>query len=58
MIKPKLQLESVAASDNTSLTTHEIFEVHNITLKEAIELVRSLATASQMPPQSESDRSK
>jgi hypothetical protein len=58
MTKPRLQLESVTLIHNPYLAEGEIVEVHNVTLKEAIELVRSLAIASPRSPQSESDHSK
>jgi hypothetical protein len=57
MNKPELQSERPSVAASTPIATSVIFEVRNITMKEAIQLVRSLATASRSPQQTESDHS-
>jgi hypothetical protein len=58
MTKPRLQLESVTPIHNPYVAEGEIVEIRNITLKEAVQMVRLLATGSSQSPQSESDHSK
>jgi hypothetical protein len=53
MTKTKLQLEDIAPPQDAKSAAPEIVEIRNITLKQAIELVRALATASPTPPQTE-----
>jgi hypothetical protein len=57
MTKPQLQPERITAADSARPPAGEILEIRNVTLKQAIQLVRSLATASPQAQQTESDRS-
>lgn len=56
MTKTKLQLEAAPASNDPNPAPATIFELHNLTLKQALQLVRSLATVSPSAPQTESPR--
>ena len=58
MTKTKLQLADLTTSQDSRPAAPEIFEVHNLTIKQALQLVRSLAIASQQAHQTESPRSK
>jgi hypothetical protein len=58
MPKAKLHPEKNTAARTPKPAARKIVETHNVSLKEAIQLVRSLATASPQPQRSESDRSK
>ena len=43
MTKPKLQLEPITAADAAHVVGGKIIEIRNVTLKEALQLVRALA---------------
>jgi hypothetical protein len=60
MATTKVRIDRFTVPQESESNTLEIFEVRNITLKEAIQMVRSLATVSQRSaaPQTESDHSK
>jgi hypothetical protein len=43
LTKPKLQLEPITAADAAHVVGGKIIEIRNVTLKEALQLVRALA---------------
>jgi hypothetical protein len=44
---PKLQPERIAATDSARISTAEIIEIRNITLKQALQMVRALANLAE-----------
>jgi hypothetical protein len=48
----KLQPERVTATDGARVATHEIIEIRNITLKEALQMVRALADQAELASRS------
>jgi hypothetical protein len=48
---PKLQPERIAATESARVATPEIIEIRNITLKEALQMVRALADRMEPPEQ-------